>query len=97
MMARPTLPNEAVVAPAAVFTFFMLAFAWPWAFWLLASLMKTEAPVAATALAWRVRAELGGGGGSKTDQWNHRRPGSRPTFRDIQTTRARQFKGSSVP
>lgn len=51
MMARPSLPNEAVVAPAAVIVFFVLAFAWSWFFWLLAPLLRPEAPVTATALA----------------------------------------------
>ena len=51
MMARPSLPNEAAVAPAAVFVFFVLAFAWSWFFWLLAPRLRLEAPVTATALA----------------------------------------------
>lgn len=50
-MTRPSLPSEAGVAPVAVFTFFALAFAWSWFFWLLAPLLAPEAPVAATTLA----------------------------------------------
>jgi len=52
MMARPSLPNEAVVAPAAVIVFFVLAFARSWFFWLLAPPLRLEAPVTATALPW---------------------------------------------
>ncbi|MDD2880460.1 MAG: CPBP family intramembrane metalloprotease [Rhodoferax sp.] len=51
MMVRSAAPNEAVAAPASVLAFFVLAFAWSWSFWLLAPLLQTEAPVAATALA----------------------------------------------
>jgi len=50
-MARPTPPNEAVMAPAAVFMFFVLAFAWSWAFWWLAPLWKSDAPVTSSVLA----------------------------------------------
>ncbi len=45
------MPAEPVVAPPAVFTFFALVFAWSWTFWWLAPLVKTDSPVAATALA----------------------------------------------
>lgn len=51
MMARLAKTNEAVVAPANVFTFFVLTFAWSWSFWLIAPLLRTQAPVAATTLA----------------------------------------------
>jgi len=48
---KPAAARDAVSAPAAVFTFFVLAFAWSWAFWWLAPLWKEDAPVASTALA----------------------------------------------
>lgn len=37
-------------APTAMITFFALAFAWSWSFWLVAPLFRSELPLAATAL-----------------------------------------------
>lgn len=51
MMARLAKTNEAVVAPANVFTFFVLTFTWSWSLWLIAPLLRSQAPVAATTLA----------------------------------------------
>ncbi len=51
MRDEPAAPDEAVAAPAAVFMFFVLAFAWSWACWGLAPLWKDDAPRVSTALA----------------------------------------------
>ncbi len=50
--SRPAVLDRAVASLAAVFTFFVLAFAWSWSFWLLAPLLQPDAPLAATTLAF---------------------------------------------
>lgn len=49
--AKPAPRSAPAASLAPTITFFVLAFAWSWAFWLLSSLMKPEASMTATALA----------------------------------------------
>ena len=62
MTAETHVPRGQAGHPAALFAFFVLAFAWSWSCWLLSPLLKAGSPMVATALGlirWP-RAELGG-------------------------------------
>jgi uncharacterized protein len=49
-MSDPALHRDATLSARALLAFFALAFAWSWAFWLLAPLLRTESALTATAL-----------------------------------------------
>ena len=51
LMPEPAIHNRESRSAASLLTFFVLAFAWSWACWLMAPAIKVNAPVAGTVLS----------------------------------------------